>query len=533
MDRRVRLGSRDQMHPIDKFLENYLLFRKHTVKDSSNLFRVVAEQLYDTQMLHYEIRMECVRFMFRKRRFFEPLIQGDFDEYLSHLQNAQKKGTMLELRALCHLYKRNVAWYTPFELGKVIVFHKNYTEKFWIFSDGQGNFDSVISMTEVSAAAVCQAIAYKLLYKMLFCLPDVNLAVEMMLYPQTFENGIKIEIDNIEGVIRMLCSNGRSFKLDRPENTVCLLADYRRCTFHYRYWENLNSLHEDNLSCVRLILKNNRLPFSYSIAKSMDPFIYRNVELKFSRELKYLNVYTGDYNFKVGAKCHVDLDTDELGEMSICHIQAINRDKTLCVVFVESLGRTLTVPYETLHPLPPGQFKPWPRPQNLVRSQVRRENTPQRTPIVNPMSRIIQRSVINAPEPSTDPIAPAESLQISEIDAPSHQLPPIQENVFVPQPNTPTHQMVPVHMPPTGCYPGPTPNHMHSGINHNNQPMVPGPVFHPPFPGHYVIRPPVPYAFYPSTGVGPQTVLVPYPNNVATPSHNDVPANPTFFTENN
>ncbi|KAH8333075.1 hypothetical protein KR074_004129, partial [Drosophila pseudoananassae] len=497
MDQRVCLGSREVTNPIDKFLEQYLLIRKHTMNDSSNVFRVVSEQLYDTQMLHYEIRMECVRFMFRKRGFFEPLIDGDFDEYLTRLQNSQKKGSMLELRALCHLYKRNVVLYKPFELGRVLVFNKNYPEKFWIFMNENDHFDSVFSMTEVGAAAVCQSIAYKLLYKMLFCLPDVNLAVQMMLYPKTFENGIKIELDNNNSVIRMVCSNGRSFKLDRPENTGCLLTDYRRCQFHYRYWENSNSLHEDNLSCVRLVLKNNRVPFPYSIAKAMDPYMYRNMELKFARESKYLNIYFGDYNFKVGAKCHVDLDTDGLGEMSICHIQAINFDKTLCVVFVESLGRTLTVPYETLHPLPPGQFQPWQRPQNLRRSQVRRENTPQRPPIVNPMSRIIQRSVENTPQQSTDPIA-HQPPQVNEVALPSDQLPPIQENVGVPQPNMTPHQIFPVQMPHTGCYPGPSPSLMHSRIIHNNQPMMPGALGHSHFPGQVIIRPPVPVVFYPS-----------------------------------
>lgn len=47
------------------------MYRKHTARDASCLFRVIAEQMYDTQMLHYEVRLECVRFMTRKRRIFE------------------------------------------------------------------------------------------------------------------------------------------------------------------------------------------------------------------------------------------------------------------------------------------------------------------------------------------------------------------------------------------------------------------------------------------------------------------------------
>lgn len=45
-------GSRPTPDPYDKFLDLNGFYRKHTARDSSNLFRVVSEQLYDTQDHH-------------------------------------------------------------------------------------------------------------------------------------------------------------------------------------------------------------------------------------------------------------------------------------------------------------------------------------------------------------------------------------------------------------------------------------------------------------------------------------------------
>jgi len=71
MQRPITSGSRQAPDPYDQYLESRGLYRKHTARDASSLFRVIAEQMYDTQMLHYEIRLECVRFMTLKRRIFE------------------------------------------------------------------------------------------------------------------------------------------------------------------------------------------------------------------------------------------------------------------------------------------------------------------------------------------------------------------------------------------------------------------------------------------------------------------------------
>nr|XP_016997652.2 protein ovarian tumor locus [Drosophila takahashii] len=359
LQRSVSLGSRRAPDPVDQFLEQHLLYRKHTAADACSLFRVIAEQVYDTQMLHYEVRMECIRYMFRKRRSFGRLVSGDYDEYLWQLERTRTEGTLLELRALCHLYRRNVIIHQPFDLGHLVVYNRGYPETLRIFVNPQGHFDSVMTMSELQMAAVCQAVSFKLLYRQLFRLPDLNLAVEWMLYPQTFECGTDLEFDRRGNVIRLLCRNGRSFLLDRSNGTLCILANYKDCPFHNR---RLNLDQESqSMSCMRLLLQQNRPPFCYMAAKSLDPYIYRNVELTSlnvdRREAKSLNLYAGDYNFKVGAKCQVEFEVNR--PLGTCHIQAISKDKSFCRVFIEGRGELKEVPFKKLHPLPPNEFKPW------------------------------------------------------------------------------------------------------------------------------------------------------------------------------
>ncbi|EDX03734.1 protein ovarian tumor locus [Drosophila simulans] len=356
LQRLVSIGSRKATDPIDRYLERRQLFRKHMIVDASSLFRVVAEQVYDTQMLHYEVRMECVRYMFAKWKTYRRFVSGDFDEYLWQLGKTKTAGTVLELGALCHLYRRNVIIYEPFDMGRMITYSMDYKETLRIFMNGLGHFESVLTMQDVDVGAVSQSVSFKMLYKHVFRLPDVNLAVEWMLYPNTFKMGISYEFDSHGRAIRLLCRNGRSFELDRPENTICLLENSQKCPFHSRG-------QFDNLSCMRILLEHGKKPFPYSVAKSMHPYMYRNVELTSAiearREAYQFGIYMGDYNFKVGAKCQVELDTNRRDRLSVCYIQSIDKKKSVCQVFVEEQGKLFDVPYDNLHPLPPDEFKVW------------------------------------------------------------------------------------------------------------------------------------------------------------------------------
>lgn len=78
------------------------------------------------------------------------------------------------------------------------------------------------------------AICYEILYGDLFKLPDISFAVEQMLHNATFDNvTYEVEANDDGYCTRLVMSDGRTFQLDRPENTNCILENYKLCHFHY------------------------------------------------------------------------------------------------------------------------------------------------------------------------------------------------------------------------------------------------------------------------------------------------------------
>lgn len=97
--RQFRSGSRQAPDPFDQFLEQHNFYRKHTARDASCLFRVISEQMYDTQMHHLYIRNKCVTYIRKNRSRFEKFIEVNFDEYLAEMLKPKTFGTLLELQA--------------------------------------------------------------------------------------------------------------------------------------------------------------------------------------------------------------------------------------------------------------------------------------------------------------------------------------------------------------------------------------------------------------------------------------------------
>ncbi|XP_017147613.1 protein ovarian tumor locus isoform X2 [Drosophila miranda] len=360
LERPVTSGSRQAPDPFDQYLESRGMYRKHTARDASSLFRVIAEQMYDTQHLHYELRQECVRYMTSKRRIFEQYINGNFDKYCRELAKPKTYGSMLELRAMCLIYRRNVILYEPFNMGAGVIFNRHFVNYFRVFYTKENHFDSVFELEDMKLAAVCQSITFKMLYQSLFKLPDVDFAVESMLHPHTFQwDCFKAELDPRGYMIRLRCSDGRLFKLDVPELTKCILENYKLCKFHSSSISSIEELSSGGggaelgrdstendipqmcpnryVSCVRQLLDDGITPFPYKVAKSLDPNMYRNVEFdvwnEIRKESKRFNVYHNDYNFKV--------------------------------------------PYDTIHPVAPDDFHPWEVPyrqQQHMQRQIQREH---------------------------------------------------------------------------------------------------------------------------------------------------------------
>lgn len=65
-----------------------------------------------------------------------------------------------------------------------------------------------------------------------------------MLHNTAFDD-ISYEVeegDNADGnTKRLIMSDGRTFELDRPENTNCILENYKLCHFHYEDFPTFSS----------------------------------------------------------------------------------------------------------------------------------------------------------------------------------------------------------------------------------------------------------------------------------------------------
>ncbi|XP_055370968.1 protein ovarian tumor locus-like [Condylostylus longicornis] len=345
-------GSRQAPDPHDNFLEQAGFYRKHTARDSSCLFRVISEQMYDTQNHHAAVRETCVSYMRNNKLYFQKSLKQyvfdvDIDEYLDELSKSKTFGTLLELEAVAHMFARNVVLFRPLELGRWFFYNPNFDKTFQVFVSHDRHFDTVYAYNFIEDAAFCQSIVYELLYKHVFKLPDITYAVERMLHATSFE-----EIDSTsEGLYcrKIFLKDGRTFELDMPENTDCILNNYELCHFHNpnfpglaqmlqnevnkfdpsyasetkiisppEYWspyetqppcfypnnhENVisdNDLFDGNshlkqldsllpekyVSCVRQLLYEGITPFPYKVAKALDPDMYRNIEFDSWSEMR-------------------------------------------------------------------------------------------------------------------------------------------------------------------------------------------------------------------------------------------------------
>lgn len=155
--RQFSSGSKPTPDPYDRFLDVQGFFRKHTARDSSCLFRVVSEQVYDTQDYHQQIRKDCVNYMIKYRHQYESDINGDFDEYIRKLAKIETYGGLIELRAMGYMFKRNIMLYEPYDLGVMLVDEPEYKEPFLrVFQANGSHFDSIFTKSFIIKAAFCQ-----------------------------------------------------------------------------------------------------------------------------------------------------------------------------------------------------------------------------------------------------------------------------------------------------------------------------------------------------------------------------------------
>lgn len=151
-------GSKPTPDPYDCYLEKEDFYRKHVPRDAASLFRVISEQIYDSQEYYEKIRKDCVNFMIKHRNKYEEEIVDDFEKYTRKMVETQTPGTLLELKVMSHMFERNILLYRPFELGVWFINEPEYkkTPLVRVFCTNEGHFDSVYTKSHIMKAGFCQ-----------------------------------------------------------------------------------------------------------------------------------------------------------------------------------------------------------------------------------------------------------------------------------------------------------------------------------------------------------------------------------------
>lgn len=84
-------------------------------------------------------------------------VSTNFDEYITEMAKSRTYGTLLELRAMAYLYKRNILLYQSYDLGAWMVKEPTFQKPFLrIFYAPYRHFDSVFTKSFIVKAAFCQ-----------------------------------------------------------------------------------------------------------------------------------------------------------------------------------------------------------------------------------------------------------------------------------------------------------------------------------------------------------------------------------------
>ncbi|XP_070506103.1 deubiquitinase otu-like isoform X2 [Chironomus tepperi] len=304
-------GSKPGPDELDHYLEERGFYRKHVARDASSLFRVVSEQVFDIQNYHDKVRQDCATFMELNIKDYANEVDKNFYNYVSNLRRSRTYGTLLELRVIARMYKRNIILFEPNQnmetMHRDFIKDDDYKEKEPIrvfYSHKDKHFDTIYPMETVESLAECQSIVYEILYTDVFKLPDVKYAVERMLHDQDEQSTLPLE----EDPTKYKNANGDIHEFDGHEETNCVLKDPRTCHFHNQedFEEVVNEnkdaitiinrsddpgklkifkpvdgfLYKSDKSCVRQLLDEKITPFPYKVAKALDPSIYRNTEFE-------------------------------------------------------------------------------------------------------------------------------------------------------------------------------------------------------------------------------------------------------------
>ncbi|CAF3554476.1 unnamed protein product [Rotaria sp. Silwood1] len=181
------IGSLDTS--MDRYLEHHELWRKRIPQDGSSLFRAVSEDLFSTQVHHYDVRLKCIEYMELNTNEYSPFITMPLSKYLTHLKDPTTPGGMLEVEALARCYRVRIIVYSGKDHDPV---ECQYGSKTIMLSLIGYQFDRVITEERRRLLGIVQAYVYKFLYSEVFNQPKVvEQAKAMLRKSDTLYYGVK------------------------------------------------------------------------------------------------------------------------------------------------------------------------------------------------------------------------------------------------------------------------------------------------------------------------------------------------------
>ncbi|CAF3616806.1 unnamed protein product [Rotaria socialis] len=181
------IGSLDTS--MDRYLEHHGLWRKRIPQDGSSLFRAVSEDLFSTQVHHYDVRLKCIEHIELHANEYSPLITMSLSKYLTHLKDPTTPGGMLEVEALAQCYRVHIIVYSGKDRDPV---ECQYGSRRIMLSLIGYQFDRVITEERRRLLGIVQAYVYKFLYSEVFNQPKVvEQAKAMLRKSDTLYYGVK------------------------------------------------------------------------------------------------------------------------------------------------------------------------------------------------------------------------------------------------------------------------------------------------------------------------------------------------------
>nr|CAH7768644.1 unnamed protein product [Callosobruchus chinensis] len=320
----------------DSWLDSLGLYRKNVAYDETCLFRAVSEQVFDCQIHHERVRMECIEFGRRHYSLFQYAFKSE-EKWLEHLDQLKKHMVVcgdIEIDMISRTYNRDIIIFNATEQKVYDATKRNEDKAILLCFMDKDHYDAVYRKDQIAVAGFCQSMVYKLLYEEVFQMPRVDEIVHNMLYERTTFS-TQAEMELLKQQIKVEQEAGPS---SRPDPV----------------WPDV----QEPLTVA---------PFPFKVAKALDPNIYRNIEYdtwgEVRRELRLSQWYYGDDKLILGTRCNYN---DILGLQHDCYIQELIKDENRCVIYLTKLAQKRTVNYSDLSP--ENDAKPWPLPYRFMKN---------------------------------------------------------------------------------------------------------------------------------------------------------------------